>query len=211
MNTSPDFRKPAEPSGYSIRPESDTVLLRANNSRWLSQILGSQRAGYTCLPFFLGLAPADFQKILQELLPEHAPHRVSADSGQRDEQAPCNNRLDLRQQLLEMRREEWDEIRMLLCANRAGQDDCEVLMADIVAAGCLGGDHLWRDLGLQSRAELSALMMQNFTGLALANSGDMKWKKFFYKQLCEQGGGYVCRAPSCDQCSAYNDCFGPEE
>ena len=84
-------------------------------------------------------------------------------------------------------------------------------MSDIVAAGCLGGDHLWRDLGLQSRSELSQLMLQNFPTLAAANSGDMKWKKFFYKQLCEAGGGYVCRAPSCDQCSAYDDCFGPEE
>ena len=110
-----------------------------------------------------------------------------------------------------MREDEWQEIRQLLLQYRAGKDDSELLMADIVAAGCLGGEHLWRDLGLLNRSELSALLSQNFPQLVAANDRDMKWKRFFYKQLCEAGGGYVCRAPSCDECTAYADCFGPED
>ena len=83
-------------------------------------------------------------------------------------------------------------------------------MAPIVAAACLGGDHLWRDLGLASRQQLRELLQHNFPQLAQRNVNDMRWKKFFYKQLCEQDGGYVCRSPSCEQCPTHHDCFGEE-
>ena len=53
-------------------------------------------------------------------------------------------------------------------------------------------------------------MWVNFPGLARANSGDMKWKKFLYRQLCSSEGIYVCPAPSCGVCKDYAKCFGPE-
>jgi nitrogen fixation protein NifQ len=84
-------------------------------------------------------------------------------------------------------------------------------MADIFVAGCMGSDHLWQDLGLWSRQDLSALFKHNFPVLVEKNVGDMKWKKFLYKQLCLQEGIYVCRAPSCEMCQDYWKCFGPEE
>lgn len=84
-------------------------------------------------------------------------------------------------------------------------------MAEILVAGCLGDDHLWQDLGLWSRQELSGLIAHNFPAIAARNSRDMKWKKFLYKQLCEAEGIYVCRAPSCDVCIDYPKCFGSEE
>jgi nitrogen fixation protein NifQ len=80
----------------------------------------------------------------------------------------------------------------------------------ILVAGCLGEDHLWQDLGLWSRQDLSALVAYNFPSVAAANYQDMKWKKFLYKQLCEAEGIYVCRAPSCETCVDYPRCFGPE-
>lgn len=83
-------------------------------------------------------------------------------------------------------------------------------MAEIIAAGCMGSDHLWQDLGLWNRAELSRLMEQNFPSLAQRNTGDMKWKRFLYKQLCEAEGIYSCRSPSCEVCVDYHACFGPE-
>ncbi len=83
-------------------------------------------------------------------------------------------------------------------------------MVDIVAMGCLGNDHLWQDLGLWSRPQLSALMKTNFPTLAARNIKDMKWKKFLYKQLCESEGIYVCRSPSCEVCVDYAKCFSPE-
>jgi len=81
----------------------------------------------------------------------------------------------------------------------------------IIVAGCLGNDHLWQDLGLWSRSQLTALLHFNFPELAAKNSMDMKWKKFLYKQLCEEEGLYVCRAPSCNVCIDYAKCYGPEE
>lgn len=94
---------------------------------------------------------------------------------------------------------------------RAGIDETEQWLAEIIAAACLGMDHLWQDMGLWSRKELSDLLQRNFPALAVLNDRDMKWKKFLYKQLCDQQGIYVCRAPSCDVCADYNVCFGPEE
>ena len=106
---------------------------------------------------------------------------------------------------------EWDDLRKLLRRHRAGRDVSELFIADIVCSACLGSDHLWQDLGLFNRAELSALMRQNFPALAARNDRDMKWKKFLYKQLCIAEGVYVCRAPSCEECTDYDVCFGPED
>lgn len=180
------------------------------NARLLSQLLHSQRQGKGCLPYCLGLMPLDFvwlmhqylgdSPLLEQLIDPASPgNRLAMEKG------------SMRQDLLQMRQDEWLEVRDLVLAARAGRSEFEVPLASILAAGCLGGDHLWRDLGLKSRVELSELMSFHFPELAERNSGDMKWKKFFYKQLCEQEGGYVCRAPSCEQCAAYDDCFGPEE
>jgi len=180
------------------------------NARLLSQLVNSQRLGRGCLPFCLGLNPLDFVWLLQQHFAECPSLSTLLDvTLARNESAVENGKL--RQDLLEMRRDEWQEIRDLLLSGRAGQEEFELRLADIVAAACLGGDHLWRDLGLRSRIELTELMARHFPALSERNNADMKWKKFFYKQLCEQEGGYVCRSPSCDQCAAYDDCFGPEE
>jgi nitrogen fixation protein NifQ len=103
-----------------------------------------------------------------------------------------------------------DELRKLLLDNRSRVGQSETWMAHIVTAGCMGSDHLWQDLGLWSRKDLTRLMLENFKPLALRNSKDMKWKKFLYKQLCEAEGIYTCRAPSCEVCVDYRECFGPE-
>ena len=84
-------------------------------------------------------------------------------------------------------------------------------MAEIVTTACMGGDHLWQDLGLHSREYLSRLMTENFPSLAAKNVHDMKWKKFLYKQLCEKEGINTCRSPSCEYCVDYLSCFGPED
>lgn len=182
---------------------------RQKNREWLMHMISSQRHGRTCLPRHLGLQAVDFHWLVEtELQAVGRRHKhISPTRIGRSEQ---EQEQDLRQQLLEMRVDEWQEIRSLLRRHRHGQDDLELVMADVLAAGCLGGDHLWRDLGLVNRDQLSQLMQTNFPILFERNSANMKWKKFFYKQLCEEGGGYVCRAPSCQECTAYKDCFGPE-
>ena len=118
----------------------------------------------------------------------------------------------LRRQAL--RADEIEEVSSLLLEHAdpgvgSGADRAEV--AGIVALACLGDDHLWQDLQLASRVELGVLLRRWFPALAAKNTGDMKWKKFFYKQLCERAEIHACRAPSCAVCSDRAQCFGPED
>jgi nitrogen fixation protein NifQ len=106
---------------------------------------------------------------------------------------------------------EWDDLLALLMQYRGCADPSETWLALIVATACMGGDHLWQDLGLWQRADLTQLMARNFPGLTALNTRDMKWKKFLYKQLCDRAGVYVCRSPSCEVCVDYAKCFGSED
>lgn len=111
------------------------------------------------------------------------------------------------------RDDEVEEVQSLLLAHAdpaAGTAAEAAAVAETVAVACLGDQHLWQDLQLASRAELSAMMQHWFPALVARNHLDMKWKKFLYKQLCEREALYICKAPSCAQCSDRGLCFGPE-
>jgi nitrogen fixation protein NifQ len=107
--------------------------------------------------------------------------------------------------------DEFHDLLQLLLDHRAKADEHHRQVAHLVTTACMGGDHLWQDLGLPDRKALSALLIGHFPTLAVKNTGDMKWKKFFYKQLCEREGINACRAPSCAACCDYAKCFGAEE
>jgi nitrogen fixation protein NifQ len=79
-----------------------------------------------------------------------------------------------------------------------------------IAVASLGDNHLWQDLQLTSRAELSVLMKRWFPALVAKNVGDMKWKKFLYRELCKQADVLICKSPSCAVCTDQPQCFGPE-
>jgi len=103
-----------------------------------------------------------------------------------------------------------DLMRLLLDhGSRNGQET--VLVTHAVAIACLGANHLWEDMHLDSRAELSALLRRHFPSLAALNVRDMKWKNFFYKQICAREGFHACRAPRCEDCCDQARCFGPED
>jgi nitrogen fixation protein NifQ len=112
-----------------------------------------------------------------------------------------------------LRADEVEDVAALLIEHadpRAGSAAERAAVAEAVAVGCLGDDHLWQDLQLASRAALSALMTRWFPALAAKNVHDMKWKRFLYKQLCDRAL-VQCRAPSCGECSDHARCFGPED
>lgn len=155
----------------------------------------SARLGNSALGGWMGLSAADFRKLMRRHFP--------------GAKIPMGVRSGLHRP--KTRSLEWGELRQLLLRHRAGRDLSERFMAEIVCTACLGSDHLWQDLGLFDRTELSALMQRNFPTLAARNDRDMKWKKFLYKQLCIAEGIYVCRAPSCEACTEYDVCFGPED
>lgn len=106
---------------------------------------------------------------------------------------------------------ELEDLQNLLLEYRAHRSAAEAWLAQIVAYGCSGRDHLWQDLGLANRGELSLLMTTAFPALAALNTGDMKWKKFLYRHYCAREGIYVCPAPSCSMCADQPKCFGKEE
>lgn len=106
---------------------------------------------------------------------------------------------------------EEPDLRRLLRDNRSDASPLAGWLAAIVARRSLETNHLWQDLGLRSRADLSELMKRHFAPLAARNSGDMKWKKFFYRQLCLDEGTLVCKSPVCESCDDFGHCFGAED
>lgn len=107
--------------------------------------------------------------------------------------------------------EEFDDLLQLLLDHALRGDEQHRRVAHLVVTACMGHDHLWQDLGLPNRTALSTLLCGHFPDLATKNTGDMKWKKFFYKQLCEREGINACKSPSCAACSDYHKCFDSEE
>ena len=164
------------------------------NNVWLAQIIASWQVGEGVLPAAMGLGRERFHHMLERQFPGYTI----------DAAAVSGSVLDFSRML------EKQDLEQLLRQFASRSDETEWLIGIIVAA-CLGSDHLWQDLGLWSRKELSAMLGHNFPELAARNAKDMKWKKFLYKQLCEAEGLYVCRAPSCEVCLDYRNCFGAEE
>ena len=161
----------------------------------LARMLASWKLGLGCMPDWLGLGEAGFRRMMHHHFPEYDMGLLK-NPGRR---------------VNAQRRDESADLRKLLMENRTSNSESEAWMVEIVVAGCLGEDHLWQDLGLWQRSDLSRLMLDNFQALAIRNNKDMKWKKFLYKQLCETEGIYTCRAPSCEVCTDYQNCFAPEE
>jgi nitrogen fixation protein NifQ len=107
---------------------------------------------------------------------------------------------------------EQDErcLRDLLTRSSTEQSPLEHILARIVARRCQRPNHLWQDLGLRHRRELSWLMERHFSPLHLRNARDMKWKKFLYRVICRDEGYSICTAPSCSECDDFEQCFGEE-
>ena len=103
--------------------------------------------------------------------------------------------------------DEFDDLLALLVEHRTFPGEESHWLAHAVATACMGHNHLWQDLGLPSRRELSWLMRHHFRALAERNSGDMRWKKFLYRELCERAEVRLCKAPSCSECSDVAACF----
>ena len=105
------------------------------------------------------------------------------------------------------RHEEYGDLLELLLENAATGRTHTISIARWIALSCFGQDHLWEDLGLPERPALGALIARHFPALHARNVHNLRWKKFFYKQLCDRAQVRACRAPSCAECSEYAGCF----
>ena len=106
---------------------------------------------------------------------------------------------------------EFEDIVAILMEHRSEDTDVNEWLAYAVASGCMGSDHLYHDMGLPDRQTLSSLLERYFTSLFRKNVHNMKWKKFFYKQLCERAEIIMCPTRNCMTCIDYKNCFAPDE
>lgn len=99
----------------------------------------------------------------------------------------------------------------LLLGHRSGPEPISGWLAVLISRRAMRPDHLWQDLGLNDRGELNRLLARHFRTLHAGNTGNMRWKKYFYRVLCEAEGFSLCAAPSCAVCTDFIDCFGAED
>ncbi|SMF72620.1 nitrogen fixation protein NifQ [Azospirillum oryzae] len=102
------------------------------------------------------------------------------------------------------------DLRAFLAEHGARGADEERWLAAILARRSLEPNHLWQDMGFHDRGELNTMFRRHFPALVAMNAGDMKWKKFFYRQLCEREGLMLCKSPNCEVCDDVDVCFGEE-
>ncbi|AUG99303.1 nitrogen fixation protein NifQ [Pectobacteriaceae bacterium CE70] len=165
--------------------------------KWLRRLLSLHDAGTACFPSQMGLNSEAWRGLLWRLA-----WRVPAPDPQRDQ------RQALMTELQHARLEESAQLAAWLGLHMA--EDASP-MHQLIACASMGFNHLWQDLGLDSRAELRELMIDCFPTLVVMNHQNMRWKKFFYRQRCLQmDGDLVCRSPSCDDCCEWALCFAPE-
>ena len=168
-------------------------------------IIRAQLSGKIILPHGLGLEQQTYQQ-LRKALNDIELVRMDID-WHKDDWTLIRERAALCAELFAMKEEERNELIQLLNSYRNKEDPSSEEMATIVATACLTQYHLWESLGLQERAQLGELIKHNFPELYALNTDNMRWKRFFYRQLCEQGGDYICKAPSCGECKSYAECF----
>jgi nitrogen fixation protein NifQ len=106
---------------------------------------------------------------------------------------------------------EEQSLRDILAIYATGASLLERPLGAMIARRCKWPHHLWQDLGLRDRGELSVLMQRHFARLAEKNRQDMKWKKFLYRMVCSSEGFVLCTAPVCAECEDFLSCFGAED
>jgi nitrogen fixation protein NifQ len=101
-------------------------------------------------------------------------------------------------------------VRDLLLAHRSSEGNIGRWLAAMIARRAMEPNHLWEDLGLRDRSELTRLLSRHFGPIAARNTRNMRWKRFFYRALCESDGFVMCTTPVCTECRDFDLCFGDE-
>ena len=195
MNTEPAL-------GPDVRPDAKEQLFASlmassqggANAYYLASMLTSWGTGSGVLPAYMGLTPESFAAMGEQFFPGVELPQRSGLSDAWLSQMP-----------------EKGELEALFNDYAVDDTPQRAWIASILIAGCAGHHHLWEDIGLFSRPDLTAMIALNFPELARRNERDMKWKKFIYKQLCEREGIVACPAPTCDECADFSNCFAPED
>lgn len=164
------------------------------NKELLAKMLSSWECGHGSLPPYWGLSPRDFNDLLNLYFPTGSIISREAKKSSVSIRS-CDRKSELK------------DLIFLIMSHCEEPDQIRTWSATIMATACLGENHLWQDLGFWSRDDLNLFIQTHFPLLATMNARNMKWKKFLYRQLCEQEEIYICRSPSCEQCVDYSYCF----
>ncbi|CAO3417434.1 nitrogen fixation protein NifQ [Azospirillum doebereinerae] len=145
------------------------------------------------LPQALGLPKEELAALAARHAPGHAPAVAALPDGETGEEAI-----------------EEADLRAYIAEHGARGSAEERWLAAVLARRSLEPNHLWQDMGFHDRGELNAMFRRHFPALVAENANDMKWKKFFYRQLCEREGMLLCKSPNCDVCEDVAVCFEEE-
>lgn len=103
----------------------------------------------------------------------------------------------------------WREpLKRHLLAHAASDAPAVTLLAGCLATACMGPHHLWQDLGLSGRAEVSRLMALAFPTLFASNVHDLRWKRHLFLSLGRTLGVADLKPPKCSLCDQFDDCMG---
>lgn len=80
-------------------------------------------------------------------------------------------------------------------------------LATILAAACLRPDHLWRDLGLSGRDDVTDLLTRHYPALVARNTANLRWKAFLAQEVARAHGRVPGPAPGCPGCEDFGHCF----
>lgn len=88
----------------------------------------------------------------------------------------------------------------------AAAEDARYL-ATVLAAACLRPDHLWRDLGLSGRDDVTDLLSRHYPALVARNTANLRWKAFLAQEVALAHGRSPGPAPGCPGCEDFGHCF----
>lgn len=193
---------------YSPSVTAKSERSQPETFRYLKIIITAQLTGKASLPYQLGLDEESYQALLTSIDDDEI-NRLNYFWLSKSTSS-AHEKSHILETLVSLRQSERDALITLLKRHHAQKVPFSEQAAVIVATACLNPSHLWKSLGFNIRKELSEWLTINFPHLAENNTQNMRWKRFFYLKLCQEGGDYVCRAPSCDECSSFSECFDPE-
>lgn len=174
-------------------------------------LISAQLSGVSSLPYALGLSLENYQALLVLLSNQESGQALIEKDrlwhATSDQSVIKQNKSNVLNELIGLRQNEKEDVVQLLLKHKSHKLHFTDMAATVIATACLSPAHLWKSLGFETRGMLSEWIAFNFPALHAKNNKGMRWKRFFYLQLCQQGGDYVCRAPSCEECSSFSDCF----
>ena len=97
---------------------------------------------------------------------------------------------------------------LLIRSKSAGVDAADAdCLASIIAHACLRPDHLWRDLGLIGREDVTRMLGRFFPTVMSRNVNNLRWKKFLAFEVAMATGQEPGPAPGCPGCEDFGVCF----